>query len=52
LAERIVDITGLSRATAERRASTLLTWRRRLRSPQLSLFAEEVLGTAVGCALR
>ena len=43
VAERIVSATGLSKATAERRASTLLSWRKRLRSPQLSLFDDELL---------
>ena len=47
LAERIEVATGLARSTAQRRASTLLTWRRRLRSPQLSLFDDDVLGASV-----
>ena len=38
LADRIAALSGLARATAERRAETLLTWRRRLAERQLSLF--------------
>jgi hypothetical protein len=38
LAERIAECTAMAQSTAMRRASTLLTWRRRLASRQLDLF--------------
>ena len=43
LAARLVDATGMAESTAARRAGTLLTWRRRLASRQLSLFDDAYL---------
>jgi hypothetical protein len=43
LAARLMQATGMAESTAARRAGTLLTWRRRLASRQLSLFDDAYL---------
>lgn len=43
LATKLARATGMSMSTAERRAGTLLSWRRRLASRQLSLFDDVYL---------